>query len=648
MGDGNTPRRFRILAVVLAAGTFMSGCTAHATTEATNTTQEQTEAAAAETADRARWRGEAPEAGPQLPERLVANTQPVERADRVLSPPGQGQVARERLQQHDDSWPDEADQASSVAEPVPALPRSESSGVSQDLTRAAETAPGVAAPAPGAQSEPVADRQADRSGAFKPWPVDGDIRTINFRNGFPYGIQGFGTAVVDDGLFELAGEHGLRLSVDGVYYGDVAGTSADDAVVTTTATWPWGTQTFATVYTIDAGQIERLGQTWTDFGFSSTIVDVELANRQIRMLQLSGDQTWVGRSVWEVTEAKSVAQVEMQFARTWFDLRSTGVPAPSDPSGHPPYSAAPEGGWRATIAVDGASAAPIRFEADAGWVLETTPIKGADYEVVVRTDAGQLVGMAAPGRRLQLDAPGTYQLAVNSGASNGEVFFDVDASDLRTLLAPKWENRSATEVVELPGQRTVDLTWPELTVAAGAVDIDAVNELIRSEVGAWTAEYENALQGCEPDKDSVYRLNFSMTLVSYDLISIRFDEFICLCEAGDTFEFKALIIDLNTATVVDAEDILDLQAASVQRAWLEGLGWHYGNVDELEVGELTITSIGAEYVTVAAMVDSGRGPFQTEVTLLFTEIADAANPDLVTRASSGKAVPLPPQHGCGC
>ena len=487
-----------------------------------------------------------------------------------------------------------------------------------------------------------------------PAPVDlsavTDVRSVDFYNAFPYEVGLPPGATVVDGYMHADDGHFVKeLWVEHVFYGDLVGNGLEDAVVVTSMSHAEGPKYYRTVlYSIGDAGLESWGEAWASGVDRGEVISVTFEQGQMMLLRLSQDGTQAATSTWAPrSDYQGLERVDLGTLRDWADLRTGSV----DPVRSPHRPDWAQDAWRATVMANRAGQHnTVTFEAGAGWSLQLGSQQSSGFSATVRRASGALVGLVDAGGRLQLDQPGSYTLSITiEDPAIDQVQVDVAASDLRTLLAPTWESRNDHRTTFAPAERNVSLSWPEFTTAAGAADLDATNKTIRSFVATRTEAHRHAVTACAPDERAIYSLGFTMRLVSYDLVAIEFDEFICLCESGDSFENHLLVIDLNTGQEVAHDRIVNRQSPSFAAAVAERVETtNYYGYANLAVTDFEVSSLTATSLNVRSQVESEDGPFEYVVAFELHELTEWIDPAIAQRAASGKAVALPIIEECGC
>lgn len=371
-----------------------------------------------------------------------------------------------------------------------------------------------------------------------------DIRQVDFRNGFTYDATTFGTVTVWRGVGRASANYGgdRRVTVAAVRYGDLTGGPEPEAAVELQFSDGEVETGEVRVFGMESGAPVDLGGTWT--ASRSDVADFFIANRVLVtdtfVATAAPDDLTLERTRW-ISHDGWLTAPEVYPARTWLRLGDSGAT----------QLRLRPGTNSAVVDVDPAGGRRFSFDGTGGQTLLLTARYG-DVSVVIWDRTGQPVGRIAAGTDLTLPRDGSYQaLVMFDSLEPHEASFDLAIGQRRALFAPEWVPRVEHTIEGIHQQRETQVQWPVLTAASGAADLAAANASIERFVFDLRQDHLDAVADCEPEAEAWYRLTYRMVLVSYDLVTIEFDEWACECRSADTNRQFSLTVDLNTGRPVE-------------------------------------------------------------------------------------------------
>lgn len=492
--------------------------------------------------------------------------------------------------------------------------------------------------------------------------VDGGIRGVDFVDGFVHHVAGFDLVRVEAGAGGV-GEPGtnsrLELRVGDVVYGDLTGNGSEEAAVEIgTTTRHGGYYTRVAVFGVQDGFLVKRGETWAGNQAHGGIASFRIEDRVLKVTTWTSSHgeccpDGVAEAHWGTLGSGEGFWPIAQFApRSWMSLDNTDEPYTRDLRFR-------DG---STVAVVEARAETtdryFGFRATGGQTMEMKLLNGNGVRLRVRNELTQrLIGDVAPGKPLQLRHDGRYTAEMlfdsDTSASSGSQLqstVEIAIADERTLRAPTWRSIVRSVGAEHPDE----LHYVEFTSVSAVADKAEINRVVRDFVDSRQALHHERVAACAEPMESSYRLSAVPTLISYDLVSLRFNESAPQCGGDFHSQILSLAVDLNTGKPLLVDQILGSDRAAIERLWRHEAQRLYGGYDDFVLPvdlNFSEASIGTSSLSLAASSSELglAGTYAVQLHLRFEQLDGLIDSGILMRARSGIGVPTVPQEqGCGC
>lgn len=405
---------------------------------------------------------------------------------------------------------------------------------------------------------------------------------VDFRNDVAYDLGQHGLIEVTDGsrVAEGTANDYVSLNVEDVQLGDLDGDgSAEAAVSIRYRTGGSGQFSHVQVFSLIDGEVVQVAVTPLGDRGHGGVIAARIDRAALIVDTYGGDgpaccPTLAIQDRYELIDGALTGQGE-PLTRAWVPPATVGDQA-QEIRFLPGTATALTAVYQSA---DHAGQAQYSFEAAAGQHLTVDKIRGAglggDIELRVATTseliaAGQQLDVFLPDNSTYLvsttpSAEGTVILEV---AIAGPAVFVSDESEREPQVEhhevshdfgepvpgePTWETEEAVTTWGEEAVAVSKLTWPVLTSTSARAGLEVTNDNIAEYVAAlddlWTSNFA-ATKG-SPGGESVFELDYEVTLAAPELLSIRFDfyQYQC-CQAYPTLGHRAIVVDLNTGNVL--------------------------------------------------------------------------------------------------
>jgi len=490
------------------------------------------------------------------------------------------------------------------------------------------------------------------------------VEGVDLYNGMTYRVQGVDVTVRngrgtlsfpwrdDDTDFTILGHLYGDLSGDGLvdaavwasYESDVAGRIVD-------AIW--------VVPNVAVADPVASTSTWSGAGAFGGLEYVEIHDGYLSVSTFGGTDvccpTTLSTTRW-VMNGSGLAAIERFAPVSYLDL--SGVSSDSIPL----LTFAPDTSSAVVEAHPTTGSQKVRFDANAGQSVQFRNRWGNADVRISRADTGAVVGTLRHNQDVNVPVDGRYLAEVlTSPETSRQASFELTIADRRGLYHPTWSPRTYSD----DSLADISALWPELTSAHPGVDIDKVNDVIRSVVDDEIASFRRATRHQEhaENQDSGLWINYRLTLAAYDLISVDMTvgRRVC-CDDGvaqHTVDRHTVTIDLNRGRRIGLDELVgDDLRPELAKAW-----WHAVTTDTpYLVDNGYVVEPDADHEWIGAVVHpqgvtifgTGDDGFDVAGLLTWDRLADLDATDataiahqLERRASSAIRVPSPLDE-CGC
>lgn len=496
-------------------------------------------------------------------------------------------------------------------------------------------------------SQPDLDHQGlDRAELGTSAPDSGDIRDVDFFNGFVYPAT-FDEEVavtVNDG--EYIDEPGyLWFWVFDIEYGDLDGDGTDEAVVQTGFN-TGGSGQFGrlAVWDLVDGRVVERG--WVGTGDRA---DGGLWHFEIRdgLLVTENFLTDQGACCPNMLTQQRLALVSDGFVHVehieplrWMSLHSY-----DDPDTEMKFL---PGTSAAVIQLSSADVTNnVIFEAGVGQWVTLSRRRGPEVGVVIFDETGVAVGQSAnTSLELELPSSGFFRVVfTNDLTADSSTIVDVAITGTPLPAAPTWAPAvRELIVVDEPMVSLLTMT-PEFDLSDSGTLNAAVDRWMGDQTDWWVADVIEfpplERNGDDSSTGGEYELLYDVTLAAGDLASFRWNwyEYVC-CRPYPNYGHVSLVVDLDERRIIEVAEIVDLERLDeIHAIWLEqASGEEVLPVDYLDwsgadgpaFSSLALTPTGVEFGTDRLGAIGG-----TTTVVPFEALGDLVNPDFVARARAG-------------
>jgi len=505
------------------------------------------------------------------------------------------------------------------------------------------------------------DATFDPSYDFSGFPV-AEISTVDFHDGFTYVLHGYGQISVVNGAGQIAladnpNTQQVALVVVDVRLGDAGDDGIEEAVVTLSARFDDSEpSSYVQVFAVIDGTLQLVGSRSVGDLASVEISDAGLiVERWMATSGASPDR--IERTEWVLLSGTERFRIGAQYpSRPYRNLNNLTERSGEEILFSP--------GTKTAVldATNHGVVGTVRFAGQGGTMVRVKVHDGSDVTLRIRHEAdGALVGDAREGADVPLRTDGRYTATVIfdhalnvKGAQAQKARVEFAIADQRTLAAPTWTTQASGEITGV-ADREVSVEIPQFVTAHQNVDLSRVNATIERLAAERVAAHNDLVAAtCAEDEPAIYDLTYRPTLISYDLVSIHFEEFVCLCADGDAFNSFSVTMDLNTGEVVRAADIIQdyERARSIWWEAAQGLNaWAFTDVSAtIAPSSLEFTtSLSPFGLSLTVQPDQVEGlPYALTVELDFDELEGVVDQSIAARAETGATIILPYEDGCGC